>query len=162
MAMIVNGKYANYSSFIINRGLKLFPSYWVVLVLCYIYSENKISGLDGCWKVYCFIFNVFMIGSHLTSAIVERAGNLGLLPFGEVISSSELTWMFLLTLFFLMLLCFQYHPFVFEFTKNNKIDRFFGDLSYPIYILHLFFYFLFPPFKGLTSADWNGYFFYHH
>jgi peptidoglycan/LPS O-acetylase OafA/YrhL len=34
-------------------------------------------------------------------------------------------------LFFLAL------PFVFKFTKNSKIDRFLGDLSYPVYISHL-------------------------
>jgi len=28
-------------------------------------------------------------------------------------------------------------PKIFEMTKNSKIDRFIGDLSYPIYILHL-------------------------
>jgi peptidoglycan/LPS O-acetylase OafA/YrhL len=35
-------------------------------------------------------------------------------------------------MFFLLL------PYVFEFTKKSKIDRFLGDLSYPIYISHLF------------------------
>ena len=35
-------------------------------------------------------------------------------------------------IFFLLL------PFVFESTKKSKIDRFLGDLSYPIYISHLF------------------------
>lgn len=27
-------------------------------------------------------------------------------------------------------------PYLFEITKNNKVDRFIGELSYPIYILH--------------------------
>ena len=29
-------------------------------------------------------------------------------------------------------------PFIFNLTKKNKIDRIIGDLSYPIYISHLF------------------------
>jgi peptidoglycan/LPS O-acetylase OafA/YrhL len=29
-------------------------------------------------------------------------------------------------------------PFVFQLTKNSKLDRFLGDLSYPVYISHLF------------------------
>ncbi|MCT7568968.1 acyltransferase family protein [Aliarcobacter butzleri] len=29
-------------------------------------------------------------------------------------------------------------PFLFEYTKNNKVDRYIGELSYPIYIVHIF------------------------
>jgi len=41
-------------------------------------------------------------------------------------------------------------PFVFEFSKSNKIDRFFGDLSYPLYIGHFFIIHYFPYWK-----QWN-------
>ena len=37
----------------------------------------------------------------------------------------------LLTIFFFLM------PFAFIFQNHNKIDRFIGELSYPIYILHI-------------------------
>lgn len=38
-------------------------------------------------------------------------------------------------------------PFIFELTKRSKIDSFFGDLSYPIYISHFFIIYYFPYLK---------------
>ena len=29
-------------------------------------------------------------------------------------------------------------PFIFELTKNSKVDRYIGELSYPLYITHIF------------------------
>lgn len=95
MAMILNGKYSKYSSFIVNRALKLFPAYWVVLILCFIYSGSKLSGLHDFWWFYYFFSNVFMIGSHFTSAIIERGGELMILPFGSSITVPEMTWKYL-------------------------------------------------------------------
>ena len=40
-------------------------------------------------------------------------------------------------------------PFIFDLTKNNKVNKFFGNLSYPIYISHFFVIFYFPYFKNL-------------
>jgi peptidoglycan/LPS O-acetylase OafA/YrhL len=39
--------------------------------------------------------------------------------------------------FFYLLIAFSI-PFVFKYTKNNIVDRFIGDLSYPMYVIHLF------------------------
>jgi peptidoglycan/LPS O-acetylase OafA/YrhL len=36
-------------------------------------------------------------------------------------------------------------PFIFSITKKNSLDRFLGDLSYPIYLLHLFVIFYIIP-----------------
>lgn len=47
-------------------------------------------------------------------------------------------------IFFLLL------PYVFEFSKKSKIDRFIGDLSYPVYISHLFILMLIIHF-GISS-----------
>jgi len=33
---------------------------------------------------------------------------------------------------------FLFLPLLFEQTKNNKVDRYIGELSYPVYIVHIF------------------------
>lgn len=38
MALILSEKYTNNKTFIINRFLKIFPTYWIVLILCLIYQ----------------------------------------------------------------------------------------------------------------------------
>lgn len=38
MALILSEKYSNTKTFITNRFLKIFPTYWVVLILCLIYQ----------------------------------------------------------------------------------------------------------------------------
>ena len=38
-------------------------------------------------------------------------------------------------IYFLFVLCL---PLFFEQTKNNKFDRYIGELSYPVYISHMF------------------------
>ena len=95
MAMILNGKYHSYSSFVINRALKLFPAYWVVLILCVIYSESKLTGLSLGWYLYYLISNIFILGSHFTSAIIEQTDGLMILPFGSTITLQEMTWKYL-------------------------------------------------------------------
>lgn len=268
MALILNGKYSSYSRFILNRMLKLFPAYWFVLILCVLFDEEKIFNLSGIWGLYYFISNIFIVGSHYTSAIIERSGELMLLPFGEPLVLSELTWKYLyigpvwslsveilfyflapflvtnsffflkilfmiassvvayclfafnnswgmpwsynffipsmylfalgalgwrayysdffkklsgkklnsLLLVFLVSYCLLFQflppkiglsfininidpttlgilvfslalPFVFELSKNSKIDDFFGGLSYPIYISHFFVIYYFPYFR---------------
>jgi hypothetical protein len=37
-------------------------------------------------------------------------------------------------------------PVIFQFTKNIKFDRFLGELSYPVYILHWAFWIIIKPF----------------
>lgn len=268
MAMILNGKYTSYSSFIFNRVLKLFPTYWVVLTLCFIYSEPKFTDLNDYWSLYFLISNIFILGSHLTSVIIDRFGEITILPFGDSIKAQEMTWkylyigpiwslsvefLFYLTaplllrrphfglkmcaiflisastcaflisknswtipwsynlftpsfylfglgaiswrlystsiskifinknygfiaflLLFIYIVAYQFLPsqvnlelvsiildpvsigiilftlsipFVFELTKRNRVDSFFGDLSYPIYISHFFIIYYFPYLK---------------
>jgi len=247
--------------------LKLFPTYWVVLALCFIYSEPKFIGLNHYESLYFLISNIFILGSHFTSVIIDRSGEIMILPFG-VPSAQEMTWKylyigpvwslsveflfyltapFLLTrphfgwkmgaiffisasaytflisknswtipcsynlfapsfylfglgaiswrlystsnstivinknlgffaflLLFIYIVAYQYIPtqinlklvsiildpiligiilftlsipFVFELTKRSKVDSFFGDLSYPIYISHFFIIHYFPYLK---------------
>ena len=40
----------------------------------------------------------------------------------------------------LVILCGLYLPSLFHATKNNKIDRYIGEASYPIYVFHILFY----------------------
>lgn len=46
-------------------------------------------------------------------------------------------------------------PFIFNFTRHSKFDRFLGDLSYPIYIAHMvaIIYAINSPFLGLANGS---------
>jgi len=270
MALILNGKYASYISFIINRFLKLFPAYWIVLILCFIYAPPiHFEKLSLPLSIYYLFSNFFIIGSNLTAVFVEKSGHLMISSLSIPLEiqqrapdylylpiiwslSVEIVFYFLapfllahgyfkrkmllmfvvsfvvnfflvmhhawrppwnynfllpvLYLFMLGALGWRlyhstlfktyYHwsmgvgallllggyivgyqfmpkqinlylrnvelaslgiilfataiPFVFEFSKSNKIDRFFGDLSYPLYIGHFFIIHYFPYWK-----QWN-------
>jgi peptidoglycan/LPS O-acetylase OafA/YrhL len=48
-------------------------------------------------------------------------------------------------------------PFIFDYTKNNKIDRYIGELSYPMYISHMFILMfvsanVFPKYESLGTT----------
>ena len=272
MALILNGKYTSYSSFIINRFLKLFPAYWIVLMLCLVYAPHiNFQGLPLPLSIYYIFSNLFIIGSNFTAIIVEHAGHFTISSLAVPLEIQKTTWNYLylspiwslsieigfyflapfllahgyfkrkmlgmfcvsllvnlflvmnhawrppwnynflgpilylfmfgalgwrlyhssffktyyhwsLGLSALLLLCayivgYQFMPkhinlyvipravepaslgiilfaigipFIFEFTKSNKIDRFFGDLSYPLYIGHFFIIHYFPYWK-----QWN-------
>ena len=53
------------------------------------------------------------------------------------------------------ILFFLFLPFVFELSKKSKIDRFLGDLSYPVYISHLFVLMLLIHLKYLLIIIWE-------
>jgi peptidoglycan/LPS O-acetylase OafA/YrhL len=93
--MILNGKYTEYRSFIVNRLLKLFPAYWVVLALCVYFSPPKLAALPPLWWAFYTLSNTFMLGSHFTSAIVEQAGQLTWLPFSTPLNGQEMSWKYL-------------------------------------------------------------------
>lgn len=272
MALILNGKYASYASFIINRFLKLFPAYWIVLMLCVLYGPRiNFQALSLPLSIYYLFSNLFIIGSNLTAVFVEQAGhltvsalnipleiqhkapdylylpiiwslsveivfyflapfllahgyfkrkmllmfgvsflvnfflvmhhawrppwnynfllpNLYLFMFGalgwKLYSSSAFKKIYdwkigcgALLLLLAYIVSYQFMPkqislylisrkvelaslgiilfaivipFVFEFSKSNKIDRFFGDLSYPLYIGHFFIIHYFPYWR-----QWN-------
>lgn len=272
MALILNGKYTSYASFIVNRFLKLFPSYWVVLILCVIYAPHiPFEKLPQPFSIYYTFSNLFIIGSNFTAIIVEQAGHLLISPLSVPLEGQHTTWPYLylppvwslsveigfyflapflvahgyfkqkmfgmffvsflgtiflilnhawrppwnytfliptLYLFMLGVLGWRFYhasffkthyhwrfgigalllltayiisyqfmpkqinlyviprkvewaslgiilfaatiPFIFEFTKNNKLDRFFGDLSYPLYIGHFFIIHYFP-----YGKQWN-------
>ena len=45
-------------------------------------------------------------------------------------------------------------PFIFLYTKKNSIDRFIGELSYPVYITHWFvLYYMIPAFNHIFSLS---------
>lgn len=75
MALILNGKYASYRSFIVNRFLKIFPAYWVMLILCLIFAPKmKVDGLSWTLSFYYFFTNLLILGSNFTAILVQQAG----------------------------------------------------------------------------------------
>ncbi len=92
MALILNGKYNSYGAFLTNRFLKLYPVYWVVLALAWMSPSTPFAGLSGSALAYWLFANIFVVGSHLTSVIINTPEGFGLLPFGRQIAAPEMTW----------------------------------------------------------------------
>jgi peptidoglycan/LPS O-acetylase OafA/YrhL len=83
--------------------------------LCYkVYTKIKLKPLP--------IFIQYMMLSYIVSFII----------FYSYLPNKFFITTILLFMSFLALL-----PFIFNFTKYNKIDRLIGELSYPVYIVHV-------------------------
>lgn len=54
MALILSEKYTNTKTFITNRFLKIFPTYWLILVLCLIYQLIYYSNNPTSLEVFAF------------------------------------------------------------------------------------------------------------
>ncbi|MFA5532013.1 MAG: acyltransferase [Candidatus Shapirobacteria bacterium] len=80
MALILSEKYTNTKTFIGNRFLKIFPTYWIVLILCLIYQLTYYLNNPTSLEVFSFfqyqlkpitfilllIPNLFIFGLDLT------------------------------------------------------------------------------------------------
>ncbi|MER9920179.1 MULTISPECIES: acyltransferase [unclassified Mesorhizobium] len=91
MGLILGGRYKSAWLFYSNRALRIYPTYWLVLALTFVYVgiDTYIGGLNS-------------LPSPVTSSAL--AGGL---------------------------------PVLFTLTKDSRIDRLIGELSYPLYISHL-------------------------
>jgi peptidoglycan/LPS O-acetylase OafA/YrhL len=69
MALVLNEKYGpdSYWLFISNRLLRLWPAYFVVLVLSFAIADNwkPIASLDGLSLVYFFVSQLLIVGQEL-------------------------------------------------------------------------------------------------
>lgn len=47
-------------------------------------------------------------------------------------------------------------PFIFQWTKNSKIDQWIGDLSYPVYLSHMLFMLVINKLQPLVNVLGTG------
>lgn len=243
MSLILSDKYKNsLKTFYLNRALRIFPTYWLVLLLGVFFIGTEYTNIINSLKtstlgtnIYYLVSNVFVFGSD--AAYLVSADSVGLHwdPFGISPSHNGFSFLVIPTVFTIAIelmfyvvapflvrnvkltigvlfasivyhmviiatgnvnIAFQYHifpasflyftlgilahkmylnkefklqksfyvifallassilviqpllpnlfiflfpfvlPYLFELTKNNKVDRFIGDLSYPLYIVH--------------------------
>lgn len=100
----------------ISWNLRFFPNelcFFLYGTLAYRLYKNK-TYLS--WNYLYYISGVLLLIMSLTYPLID---------FGLKYVS------YFLVLFIVM-------PFLFEQTKNNKLDRYIGDLIYPVYICHMF------------------------
>ncbi len=244
MSLILSGKYKNsIKTFYINRALRIFPTYWLVLLLGVFFIGADYTNIINVLKtttlganIYYLFSNIFIFGSDV-AYLVSAHGDMGLHwdPFGVSPSHNGYSFLAIPTVFTIAIelmfyaiapflvrsikltigvlfaaiiyhmaiiatnnvnIVFQYHllpasflyftlgilahkmylnkdfklqksfyilfaviassvlviqpllpnlyiflfpfvlPYLFELTKYNKVDRFIGDLSYPLYIVH--------------------------
>ncbi len=77
MALILNEKYSSYSSFLINRFLRLYPIYWLILFITFIvvlFSRNFIP--TGSWgilntssHIILILTNLLIVGQDIMSFV---------------------------------------------------------------------------------------------
>jgi len=92
----LNGKYTSYSSFIVNRFLKLFPAYWIVLILCLFYAPSlHFQELPRPLSIYYIFSNLFIIGSNFIAVIVEQAGHWIISSLSIPLEGQQTTWNYL-------------------------------------------------------------------
>lgn len=92
MTKILNGKYSSYSSFIFNRALKLYPIYWIVLLLSYFFHHLDINSLNQWWKHYYIFTNLLIVGSNFTAIIQAEDGYLSFLQIGQQLTADSISW----------------------------------------------------------------------
>ena len=144
----------------------LFAIFMTTMAARWIASSNGLDHDPWTYRFMPFEAGLFVVGAIAYRVFARlRKKNLGMIP------------MSLLAVVLLLLLGFEalpkgYHlfpffydgqaiflfmlsislPFIFMATKNNKIDRFVGDLSYPFYLAHIFVMWAIPP----AYAKWNA------
>ena len=121
-------------------GYRFFPSELLFFLLgyisYYILRKIKLPEVKAIWN------GVYIVLLILTILFYIKIPDyyISYIPFG--IKQITLTLIFTLTL-----------PFLFLSTEKNKLDRTIGELSYPIYISHMFIFMLLGMY-GYTSSAW--------
>ncbi len=83
MAMILNEKYSSYRPFITTRLLKLFPTYWAIVLLSMCFTHIELFEYGFLNGIYLFVSNFFIVGSQFVSITYATGNELHLLKFGE-------------------------------------------------------------------------------
>lgn len=113
---------------------------FMLLGIAFILSLRHLPQIFGQYRYdlyYPYFFAFFGLGSvsyWLSSKSIELKSWIYVV--GTLISLAFLAMPMEFGSSYYLLLAFAI-PQIFELTKSSKIDRFIGDLSYPIYILHL-------------------------
>jgi len=93
IATILTKKYSRYRDFYINRFLRIFPMYWIVLVSSFLlviffsrknvfYTNASHVNLDLIQTAFLSLSNVFILGSDLLVFLnVDSVGNIGFVGF---------------------------------------------------------------------------------
>ena len=121
-------------------GYRFFPSELLFFLLGYIsyylLRKVKLPKIKTKWRWTYIIFLIFTILFYYNI----QDYYIPYIPFG--VKQITLTLIFTLTL-----------PILFLSTEQNKLDRTIGELSYPIYISHMFFFMIFGMY-GYNSSEW--------
>lgn len=132
--------------FIVRRNVKVIcVLIFISLLLRFFLSRNGLSNDPWSYRFFPTELAFFLLGS-VSYHIYIRVRNMNL-PNVYLIVSWVLLLSFTISYSFLQIpgkrfiylfVFFICLPFIFSLTKSWKKDRYIGDLSYPIYISHLF------------------------
>lgn len=145
MSLILSDKYKNsLKTFYTNRALRIFPTYWLVLILGVIFIggdyKNILNTLDTTTigaKIYYYFSNIFIFGSD-AAYLVSAHGNVGLHwdPFGVSASHNGFSFLAIPTVFTIAieLMFYAVAPFL---VRNIKltIAVLFGAIIYHMVII---------------------------
>jgi peptidoglycan/LPS O-acetylase OafA/YrhL len=137
MSLILTDKYKNsLKTFYLNRALRIFPTYWLVLLLGIFFIsadyKNIIAVLDTTTigaKLYYFFSNIFIFGSDL-AYLLSAHSVVGLHwdPFGVSSSHNGFSFLFIPTVFTIAieLVFYIVAPFLVRSLKLTLIFLFFS------------------------------------
>lgn len=133
--------------FIVRRAIWVIISIASISLLLRLYFYNLGFDYDP-WTYRFFFFEIlFFLLGVISYHLYKKIRNI---PFSKRLGYWSLWFVVLYIFFYQYLNTIGFHiflyvifliliPFIFNFSKGIKIDRFLGDLSYPIYISHIFF-----------------------
>jgi len=94
MTLVLNGKYeAGGRAFLINRALKIFPAYWVVILICHLVNPIPFGTMPLKTVGYFVWSNIAIIGSHMTAILqLNPSGALVPLPLNGQFTDGVAAW----------------------------------------------------------------------
>lgn len=87
---------------------------------------------------YKYIFKIIENAKPTKTYVVLFITTILYISFYQIIPGKILNYPFYINIYYYIYFA-TVIPYIFSLTKNNRFDRFLGDLSYPVYISHLIF-----------------------
>ncbi len=93
-------------------------------MLAWRHSQSRLRSIDIKWSAWKYV--VFVIAATLLFWITRKFVSFGFrfVGYAYLVQLSYLTWFILI-------------PRLFQITRKHRLDRFLGELSYPVYLLHM-------------------------
>lgn len=128
-----------FAPWLVRQKTKLLIIVASLSLLARLYAVYFLNLNHDPWQYRFFPFEIiFFIAGIITYRIYAKLGTGGFYarPIIFLLFAFTIFFKYFPNIIFYYLIVFISIPFLFKFTKNNKFDRFLGELSYPLYLCH--------------------------